>query len=248
MCSISMTKALGKEFILSALQNGDLNLQGQFLNASNYTFFTQLVYDSYKLAVVYKPVRGERPLWDFPSGSLAKREVAAYIVSEALGWGLVPPTIFRFQASFGPGSVQQFIEHDSEYHYFQFIDKDRQRLRPVAVFDFLVNNADRKGGHILMDQQNHIWLIDHGICFHVEDKLRTVVWDFVGEEIPEELRIDMQNLLIDLERKDRSFKRLEKLLLPEEIDALEKRAQFLLEDGHFPYPVETRFPYPWPPV
>ncbi len=140
---------------------------------------------------MYKPTRGERPLWDFPPASLAGREVAAYLVSEALGWRLVPPTIYRKKGPLGPGSLQAFVEHDPEYHYFTFNESDRQRLRPVALFDLLINNADRKGSHVLLDEQDHMWLIDHGVCFHVEDKIRTVIWDFAGEPFPDALCSDL---------------------------------------------------------
>jgi streptogramin lyase len=120
---------------------------------------------------------------DFPRASLARREVAAYLVSEALGWRLVPPTVYRKDGPIGSGSLQLFIEHDPGYHYFTFSDADRQRLHPVAIFDLLINNADRKGSHLLLDPDGHLWLIDHGLCFHREDKLRTVIWDFAGEPI-----------------------------------------------------------------
>jgi hypothetical protein len=176
---------MDKVDVVKALQKGVIEMQGQFLSGSNYTFLAQLSMEGECFQVVYKPIRGEQPLWDFPHGSLARREVAAYLVSEALEWDLVPPTIFRKEGPLGAGSLQQYVEHDPNDHYFNFEDKDRQRLRPVVVFDLILNNADRKGGHILRGEDDHLWLIDHGLCFHAEEKLRTVVWDFSGEAIPD---------------------------------------------------------------
>jgi len=239
---------MDQTWVIEALRRGKLMLEGQFINSSNYTFLVKVVYQSQPVTTVYKPLRGERPLWDFPGGTLAKREVAAYQVSEALGWCLVPATIFRHKAPLGPGSLQQFVEHDPDYHYFTFSEQDRQRLRPVAAFDLLVNNADRKGSHILRDPQGHLWLIDHGVCFHAEDKLRTVLWDFAGEEIPDAILADLRHLLQELENKGRLYKQLSDKLLLEEIDALAERARWLLEVKHFPHPSNIRRPYPWPPV
>ena len=153
-----------KEKIIGALQNGNLELQGQFVIGSNYTFLALLKYKDIEMPVVYKPDKGERPLWDFPYGSLGKREVAAYLVSEALGWGHVPSTVYREDGPLGPGSVQQYIEHDPNYYYFNFNEDDVQKLRPVVIFDLLVNNADRKGGHILQDPQGLLsvqWFDSH---------------------------------------------------------------------------------------
>ena len=172
--------------VLSVLQNGEITIKGEFVWGSNYTFLAEVCQEAQVVQSVYKPSRGERPLWDFPAASLARREAAAYVVSEALGWELVPPTVYRKKAPIGPGSLQLFIEHDPELHYFNLGEADKQRLRPVVLFDLLINNADRKGSHLLYDNHHHLWLIDHGICFHAEDKLRTVIWDFAGEPIPEQ--------------------------------------------------------------
>jgi uncharacterized repeat protein (TIGR03843 family) len=240
--------ALDKVFALNTLQKGNLQLQGQFLSGSNYTFMTEVMLEEIKMTAVYKPVRGEQPLWDFPAGSLCKREVAAFEVSELLGWDLVPPTIFRRKGPLGAGSLQEFIEADPEYHYFKFSQEDRQRLRPVALFDLLINNADRKGGHILKDADGHLWLIDHGICFHTEDKLRTVVWDFAGEPIPRDLLSDLCRLT-SLEEAQRGVaEKLEGLLRSSEISMLIHRAQHLADLGVFPTPLGSRRSYPWPPV
>lgn len=237
-----------KQTILEALRKGTLELQGQFLSGSNYTFLGDLTYNDLAFQVVYKPVRGEQPLWDFPHGSLARREVAAYLVSEALGWDLVPPTVFRKEGPLGPGSAQQYVDHDPNNHYFNFEEKDRQRLRPVVIFDLLLNNADRKGGHILQDDQDHLWLIDHGLCFHAEDKLRTVVWDFSGEEIPEELMMAVSELTTSLRDGEKLYIELLRYLRPVEINSLLARARRLCDTGRFPSPPASRRSYPWPPV
>ena len=239
---------MDKPLILRALQKGTFDLQGQFLSGSNYTFLGQMSLDDLCFQVVYKPIRGEQPLWDFPHGSLARREVAAYLVSEALGWDLVPPTIFRKDGPLGAGSIQQYIEHDPNDHYFNFEDKDRQRLRPVVAFDIILNNADRKGGHILRDTGDHLWLIDHGLCFHSEEKLRTVVWDFSGETIPKELINDLSRMVALLQEGEQVYLQLQSLLRPGEISALAGRARRLSEIGHFPAPPASRRSYPWPPV
>jgi hypothetical protein len=243
-----MHAILEKSLVLSALQKGELDLQGQFLNGSNYTFLVKLNYAEISMTTVYKPVRGEQPLWDFSAGTLGKREVAAFEVSEMLGWDFVPPTIFRRKAPLGAGSLQQYIEHNPDDHYFNFSDLDKQRLRPVVVFDIILNNADRKGSHILRDKHDHLWLIDHGICFNTEDKLRTVIWDFCGEPIPDNLLADL-NLLVDtISHHGDQVKELSKLLQSSEIEALSLRARGLLKTRSFPYPKRNSRPYPWPPV
>ncbi len=237
-----------KALILEALQKGTVELQGQFLSGSNYTFLGDLKYGELAFQVVYKPVRGEQPLWDFPHGSLSRREVAAYLVSEALSWNLVPPTVLRKDGPLGPGSLQQYIEHDPNDHYFNFEDKDRQRLRPVVVFDLILNNADRKGGHILRDTQDNLYLIDHGLCFHAEEKLRTVVWDFSGEEIPKEIMSDVGRLIDELKEGEKLYGELVRYLRPGEVSAIQARARRLCETGRFPSPPASRRSYPWPPV
>jgi uncharacterized repeat protein (TIGR03843 family) len=236
------------EAILNALEKGELTLVGEFLWGSNYTFSVQIEHEGLSLQGVYKPTRGERPLWDFPKSSLARREAAAYRVSEALGWRLVPPTVYRQQAPIGPGSLQLFVEHNPEYHYFNFSDVDRQRLRPVALFDLLINNADRKGSHVLLDPDGHLWLIDHGLCFHREDKLRTVIWDFTGEPLPENLCADLTRLEQALHPGSDLFSDLRRYINGEEINALAGRARLLVRSGAFPDPLPNRRPYPWPPV
>ncbi len=239
---------LDKPTIIKALQKGEFDLQGQFLSGSNYTFLARLTYESMCFQVVYKPVRGEQPLWDFPHGSLSQREVAAYLVSEALGWDLVPPTILRKNGPLGAGSLQQYIEHDPNDHYFNFDEKDRQQLRPVVVFDLILNNADRKGGHVLRDSDGHVWLIDHGLCFHSEEKLRTVIWDFSGEEIPNDLVNDLKRLVAQTKEGEDLYKSLQPYLRPGEIASLQARASRLADKERFPSPPTSRRSYPWPPV
>lgn len=209
---------------------------------SNYTFLVDVHYEGKTYQAVYKPTRGEQPLWDFPENTLAKREVAAYLVSEALGFHIVPFTMLREDGPHGAGSLQQYIEYDPHYHYFNFSEEDKQLLKPVVLFDLLVNNADRKGSHVLFEKETHkLWAIDHGICFHEQDKLRTVLWDFAGQKIPEDLlaRLSLSpSLLADLEP----------YLSPREIEALCTRATSILQRGIFPHPPRDRRAIPWPPL
>ncbi len=234
--------------ILNTLEHGELTIKGKFLWGSNYTFLVEVEHEGQVVKGVYKPTRGERPLWDFPPASLAHREVAAYLLSEALGWKLVPETVYRRRGPVGPGSVQRYIEHDPEYHYFTFSLEDRQRLRPVAVFDMIANNADRKGGHIMIDSNKDVWLIDHGICFHIEDKLRTVIWDFAGEPIPENILDDLHTLQQALSPNTAFWEAISEHLGRGEIKALAARVRALLQSCSFPNPEEDHRPYPWPPL
>jgi hypothetical protein len=233
---------------IKILHTGQLELVGQFTWGSNYTFLVKVKLDGEEIEAVYKPRRGERPLWDFPDETLAGREVAAYMVSEALGWDLVPPTVFREDGPYGAGSLQLRVDHDSNLHYFNFDEATRQRLRPAALFDLLVNNADRKGGHILLDKAGKIWLIDHGVCFHTEPKLRTVVWDFVGEPIPEDLLDDIRAFASGLDAKSELRMQLAAYLSEEEIGAMQTRAKELLSARHYPAIPEDQRAVPWPLV
>ncbi len=229
-----------------AIEHGEIELKGQFVHGSNYTFLVKVKHEGREYPAVYKPMRGEQSLWDFPEASLAGREVAAYLVSEALGFGFVPLTVLC-DGPFGPGSLQQYIEHNPNLHYFTFKPADRQRLRPVALFDLLVNNADRKGGHILLQKRTRkLTLIDHGLCFHAEDKLRTVVWDFAGENIPPELLSALEAFRSVL-RLSLSAD-LQPYLRPEELAALNARLEALLAGPVFPHPPEDRRSFPYPPL
>ena len=236
-------------WILKALQKGAFDLEGQFIYGSNYTFMVNCRFEGETFKAVYKPTRGERPLWDFPGQTLALREVAAYLVSEVLGWSLVPPTVYRLEESpMGPGSAQLFIEHDPDHHYFNFTQEERQHLPVVMLFDLVLNNADRKAGHLLFDPEGALWLIDHGLCFHVEDKLRTVIWDFAGEPIPPALLSDLDRLIAQLDDDEGLKASLAPFLMPDEILALRDRTRGLLSQGFFPLPPEDRRAYPWPLV
>jgi uncharacterized repeat protein (TIGR03843 family) len=234
--------------VLKVLQNGEITIKGEFVWGSNYTFLAEVCQDADVLKSVYKPSRGERPLWDFPAASLARREAAAYLVSEALGWELVPPTVYRKKAPIGPGSLQLFIEHDPDLHYFNLGEADKQRLRPVVLFDLLINNADRKGSHLLYDNHHHLWLIDHGICFHAEDKLRTVIWDFAGQPIPGKLLADLEIFNQALAPETSLYKALRELLSQKEIKALARRAVNLIATRRFPQPNPDERSFPWPPL
>jgi len=230
--------------------NGEIEIIGEFIWGSNHTFLVQVSLDSSSFLAVYKPTRGEIPLWDFPAYSLAHREIAAYLVSEAIGWNFVPTTVYRADAPLGPGSLQQYVEHDPNVHYFNLSQQNIQRLRPVVLFDMIINNADRKGSHIIIDEVNKIWLIDHGVSFHEDVKLRTVVWDFVGEKIPEALKDDVIIFVNHLETgkrtKNHFFQALSSHISAVEIDRLFQRTKNLLKEEKFLFPDEERRFYPWP--
>ncbi len=241
--------------ILQLLQNGIIELEGLLPWSSNYTFLIHVCGEGEEVTAVYKPRRGERPLWDFPQGTLCQREYAAFLVSEALDWHLVPPTVIR-EGPHGPGSIQLFIEHDPEQHYFTFEDSSifQIQLQRMVLFDALINNADRKSGHVLLqegeepDQPNKLWGIDHGICFHTEEKLRTVIWEFANKPIPVDLFSDLQKFQKRLHiPADPIFKQLQEQLDTSEIKALRRRADRLTRRGSFPKPGPGRH-YPWPPV
>jgi len=226
------------------LETGEMTVHGRFAGSSNMTLLVSCTLDEEELLAVYKPARGERPLWDFPSG-LHRREVAAYLLSEALGWGLVPETIERHEAPFGTGSVQRLVAEDGESHYFTLKDEARWRtpLLTMAAFDVVANNADRKSGHVLL-AEDRLWGIDNGLCFHCDPKLRTVIWDFAGHALPDSLRSDLETFVgAGLPRE------LSALLDDEERDAVIGRAARLVKRGEYPHPRDDDWrPYPWPLV
>jgi hypothetical protein len=197
---------------------------------------------------VYKPRRGERPLWDFPRGTLCQREVAAYVLSAALGWTLVPPTVLR-DGPYGVGSVQLFIDADQEAHLFTMQKEGsfEQAIERLAAFDVIVNNADRKSGHCLKGNDGRLWAIDHGICFHVEPKLRTVLWDYAGQPLRPDTLADLRDLREHVQSKDSFAEMLESLLSPDELRALRRRLERLINSGKHPDPGPGRN-VPWPPV
>jgi uncharacterized repeat protein (TIGR03843 family) len=227
------------------LADGELEVVGLMPNASNATFLTRVRHADQETFAIYKPARGETPLWDFPDGTLHRREVAAYEVSEGLGWHLVPATVLR-EGPFGPGSVQRFIRFDPDQHYFTLELTHAELFRRVALFDIVANNADRKGGHCLLGEDARVWMIDHGVCFHEEPKLRTVIWEFVGEPIRDEEIGALGNLTEGLEGE--VGERLGVLLSPGEFRALRERLERLVAAGRFPEPDPTMRPYPWPPI
>jgi len=210
-------------------------------DSSNGTFLVELTLNDTVGHAVYKPRRGERPLWDFPP-ALYRREIAAYVLSEALGWGLVPLTIER-EGPFGDGSMQSFVPADFSQHYFTLRDDEahHDRLKRICVFDLIGNNADRKSGHCLISEDG-IFAIDHGLMFHVDPKLRTVIWDFGGEPIPQPILDDVRRLL-GAELPDA----LVALIAPDEREALIRRGRALLASGTFPTD-RSGMRYPWPLV
>ena len=196
------------------IENGAMDDEvGLMRWGSNYTFLVNIERDGLRLLAIYKPRQGERPLWDFPDGTLCNREAAAYLTSKALGWSLVPPTVLR-DGTRGSGSVQLFIDHDPEEHYYTF-DKGSlwEQLERMAIFDAIANNADRKGGHCLVDGDAHLWGIDHGLTFNASEKLRTVIWDFAGMPIPPAILDDLHVFCGRLGDDDDAFARAMSALL-----------------------------------
>lgn len=232
---------------LHLLRHGDIAEQGVIPWSSNYALLVSLKHADLEMLAIYKPQRGERPLWDFPVGGLYRREIAAYVLSEALGWMLAPPTVLR-DGPYGPGSLQIFIDSDPEQHYFNIYPRHADDFRRIALFDVIINNADRKAGHCLLDAADHIWSIDHGVCFHVEHKLRTVIWDFAGVPIPPAMLDDLRALAEQLSPAQPLTETLTSLLSPPEVDALGRRLQALIEAEHFPQPDPQRRNHPWPPI
>ncbi len=232
------------ETAIELLLTSDLTVEGRLPWSSNLTFLVSFGADrDDRLHAVYKPAGGEQSLWDFPDG-LYRREVAAYVLSEALGWGIVPPTVEREDGPFGPGSLQLFIEVDYGQHYFTLYDEGSRgvELRTICAFDVIANNADRKSGHVLVGNDDRLWGIDHGLCFHREHKLRTVIWDFAGEQVPTEVLADLARLRSDFPDL------LDGLLSEVEQEAVRQRIAALLGAGTFPEPAGDRPPYPWPLV
>ena len=214
---------------------------------SNYTFLAQLDGGGAGPGLaVYKPQRGEAPLYDFPDGTLYRREYASYVVSEALGWRFVPPTVIR-DGPHGPGSVQLFIGSVPGASYYTFREERAEELRRFAAFDCLANNADRKGGHCLPGFDGRLWGIDHGLTFNTVPKLRTVIWEFRSQPVPDFLLKDMEQLLSSLERRSSPVDSLEELLSAAEVEALCRRLDGLLNSQRFPEPGPYRS-VPWPNV
>ena len=245
--SSSPSRAVSLETLLILLQKGTLEVQGLLPHGSNYTFFALVTRGGKRTFAVYKPTRGEQPLWDFPEETLAYREVAAYLTSEALGWSFVPPTVYRTEGPHGPGSLQYFVQAQPDCHYFTLSQEDKGELPRVALFDLLINNADRKGGQIIKDTGGKLWLIDHGICFNTQNKLRTVVWDFGGQAIADHLLEDLGEFRRRLDDDADLKTAYDSLLSSAEVSALRRRADRLLSARKFPEPGPGRN-YPWPPL
>lgn len=224
------------------IEGGELTPQG-----SNYTFAVRLRAGDLRFFGIYKPASGERPLWDFPYGTLHRRERCAFLVSKALGWGFVPPTVIR-DGPHGEGSVQLYIPHDGDSNYFTLRDEGRRELLLVAAFDLMVNNTDRKGGHCFKDADGRVWAIDHGLTFHVQPKLRTVIWDFSGRRLPPEQVGDLKRLEGMLgDRSGPLGREMETHLDPEEAEVFRRRVRALLKNPRLPHPQEYRAT-PWPLV
>ncbi len=251
---------------LQLLQVGTLNVKGVLPWSSNYSFLVDICPNTAvwqalphlsensltAVRAVYKPRRGERPLWDFSQGTLCQRERAAFLVSHTLGWDLIPPTVLR-QGEHGTGSVQLFVPHDPEAHYFTFEGSASFKgpLQKTVLLDTIINNADRKAGHILIGEQesaDRLWLIDHGISFHTEYKLRTVVWEFAGEPVPSALVTDLETFSNKLAADTNGIRtELQTLLSQAEVKALQKRILQICRNRTFISPGPGRH-YPWPPV
>jgi hypothetical protein len=225
----------------------EMQVLGLLHGASNYTFLTRLdPHPPSGLLAVYKPARGESPLWDFEAGTLYKREVAAYELSKVLGWPRIPPTVVRKEGPHGVGAAQLFIEADRR-HFLSEQSAHRDAWKRIALFDVITNNADRKSGHCLFDAKDEVWVIDHGLTFHVDQKLRTVIWDFSGEELPADLCGDVERSLIAVEKGDLATT-LQELLSPGEVRMLKRRLRAVLApDWRFPEP-SSAWSIPWPPV
>ena len=255
--------------ILDRLHQGEISIEGRLIEATNATFYGRVVAGDDTIECIYKPVRGERPLWDFPDGSLAGREVAAHAVSRASGWDIVPPTVLR-EGPFGLGMCQAWIEiddcelvdvvpyastpdgflhildaEDRRGHAVSLVHADRVDLQRMALFDVIVNNADRKGGHVL-STPSHIYGVDHGVCFHVEHKLRTVLWGWAGEPIPDSLLDELERLRAVLAAGALQAE-LAALIHPDETVATSRRLDRLLHTRSFPAPPAGGWPaIPWP--
>ena len=239
---------LSAQDIFDILLNGEMTeAHGLMPWSSNYTFLVTVRHGEVSMLAVYKPVQGETPLWDFPQGNLALREVAAYMVSHALGWDFVPPTVLR-DGRYGPGAVQMFIDHDFNEHYFTMREQGATLFQYVAAFDIITNNADRKAGHFLRDAQGRVWAVDHGLTFHADPKLRTVVWDFADQPIPQDILDGLRRLLAALRGPASPLlTQMARLISEVEIKILRRRVGQLVRTARFPLPGPGRS-VPFPPL
>ncbi len=214
-------------------------------SGSNYVFLATMINNGTEFKAIYKPRKGEAPLWDFPDGTLYKREYAAFIVSQALEWHLIPPTIIR-DGPYGIGSMQWFVDTMKKTRQYAQITRDLSILKQVALFDYLTNNADRKAGHFLESTDDRLWIVDHGLTFNTVPKLRTVLWDFADQTIPGKMIENVKKLRDKLGRGKQLRKDLLRLLEEAELEALEFRIQRTIEKPVFAYPESHRsVPWPW---
>ena len=227
---------------ISHLTEGELEITGRLVDASNATLFGVMHHEGTTLEVIYKPVAGERPLWDFPDGTLADREYVAFLLSDKTGVDLVPPTILR-EGPAGLGMVQRWIDVDESVDLGSYFAQDRQELRRLALFDAIINNTDRKIGHLLPDQKGHLFACDHGVTFHTENKLRTVLWQWSGDALTEEEFGTLDQTLTFIKANTAS---LSTHLTNEEIEATCTRISKLRSVGIMPLPSEDWPAIPWP--
>ena len=227
----------------SILRNGTLEVIGRLVEASNATLYARITLHDQSIEAIYKPIAGERPLWDFPDGNLASREYAAYLISEWGQWHLIPETILR-NGPFGEGAVQRWIEIEEDFPLSDFFSSNDMQLRALALLDAVINNTDRKIGHLLVDSEHRLYACDHGVTFHTDDKLRTVIWQFAGEPLNESEIAQLGNLLVAIAANQGILK---SLITETEIDALHMRIERLLHESTFPHPREDWPSIPWPP-
>jgi len=227
---------------LSHLNAGELEITGRLVDASNATLFGLMHYEGSTLEVIYKPVAGERPLWDFPDGTLADREFAAFLLSDHVGFDLVSPTVLR-EGPAGFGMVQRWIDVDESIDLGTYFSQDIKELRHLALFDAVINNTDRKIGHLLPDQNGHLFACDHGVTFHTEDKLRTVLWQWAGDSLTDEEIEILEKTAIFL---DENGSLLSAHLTEEELQATKSRIANLHSGGVMPLPSEDWPAIPWP--
>jgi hypothetical protein len=244
--SVDGSPGISVDEALALLRLGELAIEGRVVDASNATFYCSVRCDDRVAACVYKPIAGERPLWDFPDGTLAEREVAAYEVSAATGWLIVPPTVYR-DGPAGPGMVQLWVDTDDTVDIARFMRRrDLERLRQIAVFDAVINNADRKGGHLLPTAEGHVYGVDHGVTFSAEDKLRTVLWQWAGARLPGPMCEVLRSLRAALDAD--LGERLDDLLTRREVRQTRSRVDRLLAAGRHPEPSGDWPAVPWPPI
>lgn len=225
------------------LRNGTINVTGRLIDASNATLLAECSYRNMKIKCIYKPIAGERPLWDFPDGNLAQREYASYLISEASNLKVVPLTLLR-DGPFGLGMIQEWIEIDSTVDLATFFSTNDPQLRKMALFDAVVNNTDRKIGHLLPRADGKLYGCDHGVTFHQEYKLRTVLWQWAGADLSLEEKQILHELLLLIEKNQ--IEKFQTLITDIEIEALKTRITNLLSEGKFPMPSQDWPAIPWP--